>query len=56
LARIAADDTSGVAWWAHVGGFLAGVILHRMFMLPSRQSRRVWQRDETGVDGSWTQM
>lgn len=29
-------STSGIAWWAHVGGFLAGMILVRLFMKPER--------------------
>ncbi len=32
---------SGIAWWAHIGGFLAGVALHRLFMQPQRRYRRV---------------
>jgi membrane associated rhomboid family serine protease len=27
---------AGIAWWAHVGGFLAGMILVRLFMRPER--------------------
>ena len=26
----------GIAWWAHVGGFVAGMILVRLFMKPER--------------------
>jgi membrane associated rhomboid family serine protease len=22
----------GVAWWAHIGGFVAGALLHRLFL------------------------
>ncbi len=25
-------EGSGVAWWAHIGGFAAGAILHRLFL------------------------
>ena len=25
-------ESAGVAWWAHVGGFIAGAILHRLFL------------------------
>ncbi len=33
-ASLAQDSAAGgVAWWAHVGGFGAGVILHRLFLL-----------------------
>ncbi len=36
--------TGGVAWWAHIGGFLAGVILVRVFQKSSRapHSRDTW--------------
>ena len=27
-------EVGGVAWWAHVGGFVAGVMLHRLFFSP----------------------
>ncbi len=39
-----------VAWWAHVGGFAAGVLLHRAFMLPQRQRPRRLFPDEYGFD------
>jgi membrane associated rhomboid family serine protease len=29
--------SSGVAWWAHVGGFLAGLLLHRFFIIEKRR-------------------
>lgn len=25
-----------VAWWGHLGGFIAGMLLHRLFLLPQR--------------------
>jgi rhomboid family protein len=31
LAVTAASDTGGVAWWAHVGGFVIGILLIGMF-------------------------
>jgi len=37
---------SGTAWWAHIGGFIAGLALLPVFLLfaPSRRARRGWQR------------
>jgi len=29
-----------VAWWAHVGGFVAGVVLGPLFLLRKRRSHR----------------
>jgi len=34
----------GVAWFAHVGGFVAGMLLIRLF--PSRQRWRAWYEEE----------
>ncbi len=31
-----AADTGGVAWWAHVGGFLAGVVFLKLFTFRGR--------------------
>ncbi len=42
----------GVAWWAHVGGFAAGVVLHRFFLLPRGRRRRPFA-DEFGLEGAW---
>lgn len=44
-----ASSVGGVAWWAHVGGFVAGVVLHRLFISRGRQPRRP-QPDEAVVD------
>lgn len=33
----------GAAWWAHVGGFVSGALLHRLFLSPSRQ--HVFEQD-----------
>lgn len=35
---------SGIAWWAHIGGFLFGVVIG--LALARRQTRIVWHRDE----------
>ena len=53
LSGLRAQDAGGIAWWAHVGGFAAGVLLHWLFILPGGEARRSWQRDETAVDGVW---
>jgi membrane associated rhomboid family serine protease len=42
----------GIAWWAHVGGFLTGAILCRFFTPPVRRRRRVFP-DEYGTVGPW---
>jgi len=39
-----AYNSGGVAWFAHVGGFIAGMLLIRLF--PSRQRWRAWYEEE----------
>ena len=41
LSMLHADPSGGVAVWAHVGGFVAGVLLVRRFALPERLERRL---------------
>jgi len=36
LSLLAATAASTVAFWAHVGGFAGGMLLHRVFFSPSR--------------------
>jgi membrane associated rhomboid family serine protease len=43
---------SGIAFWAHVGGFVAGIVLHRLFIQPSRRPRSA-AADELGIEGAW---
>ncbi len=31
------DPYAGVAWWGHLGGFIAGMLLHPFFLLDSRK-------------------
>lgn len=45
LALSGPQNVGGVAWWAHVGGFVAGVLLHRFFVRP-RGRRHERSRDE----------
>ena len=35
-----APGAGGIAWWAHIGGFVAGLVLHRKFFSHRRSSRR----------------
>src|SRR6267143_5724238 len=49
IGSLAPEPVEGVAWWAHVGGFIAGAALQRLFVLP----RRKLERDEYGIEGAW---
>lgn len=52
ISGLRPDDVGGIAFWAHVGGFAAGVVLHRAFLIGRRERR--WDRDEYGIEGAWT--
>ncbi|MFL5311008.1 MAG: rhomboid family intramembrane serine protease [Myxococcales bacterium] len=53
MAGLSSSQVSGIAFWAHVGGFVAGVALHRLFISPERDRPRRFQRDEVGIEGAW---
>ncbi|HKY33908.1 MAG TPA: rhomboid family intramembrane serine protease [Candidatus Polarisedimenticolia bacterium] len=52
-ATLSPAHAGGVAWWAHVGGFLAGALLLRPFLLPARWRPRRFQPDEYGLERAW---
>jgi membrane associated rhomboid family serine protease len=49
LELLTPSTGGGVAWWAHIGGFIAGLLLIPFFRR-SEQSYRTYQPDE-GVFG-----
>lgn len=52
LALASPEAVGGIAWWAHVGGFLAGMVLCGLFVR-RRISRRRLQPDEYGAEWAW---
>jgi membrane associated rhomboid family serine protease len=42
LSLIASDNYQGVAWWGHIGGFVAGVVLLSAFKKPSQRYRHYY--------------
>jgi membrane associated rhomboid family serine protease len=50
LALAGPDQVGGIAWWAHIGGFVGGLLLCRLFVRP--QPRRL-QPDEYGLEWAW---
>jgi membrane associated rhomboid family serine protease len=54
VASLAPSDVGGVAWWAHLGGFAAGALLHRVFLLRRPDPPRRFERDELGIEGAWS--
>ena len=53
LSGLGPNDVGGVAWWAHVGGFLAGVVVHRLFLLPRGRAPRRYEPDEYDIEQTW---
>jgi membrane associated rhomboid family serine protease len=53
LAGLSPEAVGGVAWSAHIGGFLAGLVLHRLFLVGSKRVRRGRYRDEYGIEAAW---
>ena len=54
LSALGPQDVGGIAWWAHLGGFGAGMLFHRLFLLPSGRALRRRERDEYGIEGAWS--
>jgi membrane associated rhomboid family serine protease len=52
LSLATAESVGGVAWWAHVGGFLTGVFLQFFFVKHGNAYRGPF-RDEYAIDGAW---
>ena len=51
ITSIVAEQTGGVAFWAHLGGFLAGVILIKLFEKPDHLAHhrsRHWRPRRVG--------
>jgi membrane associated rhomboid family serine protease len=46
------ENVGGVAFWAHVGGFTAGIVLHFFFVKRSPAYRRP-SRDEYELESAW---
>jgi membrane associated rhomboid family serine protease len=46
------EDVGGVAFWAHVGGFVAGAILCWLFVMRKQESRSL-APDEWGLEAAW---
>lgn len=53
IAGLGPESVGGIAWWAHVGGFAAGIVFLRLF-LPSRRYRvRPFEPDECCIERAW---
>jgi membrane associated rhomboid family serine protease len=44
-------NVGGIAWWAHIGGFVTGIVLVRPFLRP--RSERLRHEDETDYRTVW---
>jgi membrane associated rhomboid family serine protease len=52
LSLASAQTVGGIAWWAHVGGFVTGIVLCFFFARRGQGYRRA-SRDEYGIEGAW---
>ncbi|HXN52821.1 MAG TPA: rhomboid family intramembrane serine protease [Candidatus Acidoferrum sp.] len=52
LSLASPADVGGVAWWGHVGGFGAGILLQFLFVKRADAYRRP-SRDEYGIENAW---
>jgi len=52
LSLATPGEVGGVAWWAHVGGFAAGMLLQFVFAKRKDTYRRPF-RDEYGTERAW---
>ena len=50
LALAGPQQVGGIAWWAHIGGFVGGMLLCWLFV---RGPRRLMQPDEAGMEWAW---
>ncbi len=50
---LVAPESAGIAFWAHIGGFVAGIVLFSFFLRPRGQRRRL-QADEGVIDLAWS--
>jgi len=51
-ALLSPDEVAGVAWWAHIGGFAAGLLTFRLFLIRQPKRRPLFP-DEHGIEGAW---
>jgi len=52
LSLVLPSGAGGIAWWAHIGGFFAGMTLYRLFVIRLKSRRRLFV-DEYGTKGAW---
>jgi len=53
ISGLTATQVGGIAFWAHVGGFISGAVLHRLFLWPKQERPRRFEPDEYGIEGGW---
>jgi len=53
LSLLSSSAAGYVAWWAHIGGFVAGIALHRLFVISGRPKTRAYI-DEWDTRQAWS--
>ncbi len=47
-------NAGGIAWWAHIGGFLAGVLVAPLFLKKSyKLKKRYPSYDKMNIEEAW---
>ncbi len=53
LSGLAPGQAGGIAWWAHIGGFVVGFLLVDLFVPPRERGDRSHALDEAGLHAVW---
>lgn len=53
VTSLSSGNVGGIAFWAHVGGFVSGIVLHRLFLLPRRLRPHRFGPDEFFPEQAW---
>ena len=51
FSLVGPQNVGGIAWWAHIGGFITGILIYRFF-LGRKQLRQIYE-DEFGFLTGW---
>jgi len=53
LANLAPGQVGGIAWWAHIGGFVGGFLFVDLFIPRRERHERSHTLDEAGLHAVW---
>ncbi len=53
MALASPQQVGGIAWWAHIGGFVCGLLTFTLFITTRKPPPRRLQSDERAFEDSW---